>query len=86
MNKNKYPQKFFGAEVRSIRTEADAVRALDEFIRNASDREVAEACNELGLSVGPEVREIINMLLWKLAYPLSSKEFERCFNLKYASA
>lgn len=80
------PVKFYGVKLNSIRTEADAVKALDNFIKNASDDEVAEACNELGLSVGPEVREIINKLLWKLVYPLSSKEFERCFNLKYASA
>lgn len=80
-----YPQKFYGTELRNIRTEADAVEALDQFIRNASEDEVSEACRELELSVGSEVREIINKLLWKLAYPLSSKEFERCFALKYHS-
>lgn len=82
----RYPTKFYGVPASSITTEAEAVAALDQFIRNASDREVEEACNELGLSAGSEVREIINKLLWKLVYPLSSKEFERCFNLKYASA
>ena len=79
------PVKFYGVELHKINTESDAVEALDQFIRNASEDEVSEACRELELSVGSEVREIINKLLWKLAYPLSSKEFERCFALKYHS-
>lgn len=81
-----YPQKFFGAEVRSIRTADDAVAALDSFIRNASDREVEEAIHELEHMVNRPVREMINQLLWRLEYDLSSKAFLRCFNLKYASA
>lgn len=82
---NKYPVKFYGVPMSSIRTEADAVKALDEFIRNASEDEVSEACNELELSVNPEVRRVINQLLWKLEYPLLTEEFERCFTLKYHS-
>lgn len=82
---NRYPQKFYGTELRSIRTEADAVAALDNFIKNASDREITEACNELENLARP-VRSVINQLLWKLEYGLSSTEWERCFNLKYASA
>lgn len=80
-----YPQKFFGTEVRSIRTIDDAVAALDSFIRNASDREVEEAIHELE-HLGRPVRSIIRELLWRLEYDLSSPEFIRCFNLKYASA
>lgn len=77
------PVKFYGTELRNIRTEADAVEALDQFIRNASEDEVSEAVRELERSVNPEVRRVINQLLWKLEYPLLSKEFERCFTLKY---
>lgn len=83
---NKYPTKFYGVELINIRTEADAVHALDAFIRNASDREVEDACNELETVVSRPVRSIIRNLLWKLEYPLDSQEFLRCFDLKYAAA
>ena len=79
------PVKFYGVSLSSIRTEADAVKALDQFIRNASEDEVSEAVRELEVTVNPEVRRVINQLLWKLEYPLLSKEFERCFELKYHS-
>lgn len=78
--------KFYGVSLTSIRTEADAINALDAFIRNASDREVEEACKELENVVSRPVREVIRSLLWKLEYELSSEEWLRCFNLKYASA
>lgn len=77
--------KFYGVELTKIKTESDALKALDSFIRNADDVEVSEAVRELELSVNPEVRRVINHLLWKLEYPLLSKEFERCFTLKYHS-
>lgn len=77
--------KFYGVELTKIKTEADAIRALDAFIRNASDEEIEAACNELETLVNP-VRSIVRSLLWKLEYPLSSQEFIRCFDLKYASA
>lgn len=83
---NKYPTKFYGVPASSITTEAEAVAALDQFIRNASEDEVSEAVRELEVTVNPEVRRVINQLLWKLEYPLSSEAFLRCFNLKYASA
>lgn len=81
-----YPQKFFGVPMNTIRTEADAVAALDDFIRNASDCEVEEAIHELEHMVKRPVREVIRSLLWRLEYDLSSREWLRCFNLKYASA
>lgn len=83
---NTYPQKFYGVELKTIRTEADALRALDSFIRNASNDEIEAACNELENLVSNPVREVIRGLLWKLEYDLSSEAFLRCFNLKYASA
>lgn len=83
---NKYPQKFYGVELHKINTEADALKALDSFIRNADDREVEEACKELENVVSRPVRSIIRSLLWKLEYPLDSQEFLRCFDLKYAAA
>lgn len=79
------PVKFYGAELRNIRTEAQAVEALDNFIKNASDEEIATACEELEHQEQP-VRSIINQLLWKLEYGLSSTEWTRCFELKYHSA
>lgn len=78
--------KFFGVELKTIRTEADALCALDDFIRNASDREVEEACKELENVVSRPVRSIVRSLLWKLEYELSSQEWLRCFELKYAAA
>lgn len=82
---NKYPTKFYGVPMSSIRTEADAIRALDAFIRNASDREVEEAVKELEV-MDSAVRSVIRALLWKLEYPLSSEAWSRCFELTYASA
>lgn len=79
------PVKFFGVPMNTIHTEAQAVEALDNFIKNASDEDIAKACNELETLVNP-VRSIIRSLLWKLEYPLDSQEFLRCFDLKYASA
>ena len=79
------PQKFFGAEVRSIRTESDALKALDAFIRNASDEEIAAAVSELE-NINRQARSIIRSLLWKLEYELSSQEWMRCFELTYAAA
>lgn len=83
---NKYPTKFYGVPASSIRTEADAINALDAFIRNASDDEVKAACNELENLVSNPVREVIRSLLWELEYDLSSMEWLRCFELKYAAA
>lgn len=83
---NTYPVKFFGIELNRIKTEADALRALDYFIRNADDGEVDAACGELENLVSNPVREVIRGLLWKLEYPLDSREWLNCFNLKYASA
>jgi hypothetical protein len=80
------PVKFYGVEFRNIRTEADALKALDSFIRNADDNEIAAACRELDTMNSSSVRAVINQLLWKLEYGLNSVEWERCFNLKYASA
>ena len=80
------PQKFYGVELNKIRTEADAIHALDEFIRNADDGEVEVACHELEHMDNRPVRSIVRSLLWKLEYPLDSREFIRCFDLKYASA
>lgn len=82
---NKCPQKFYGVKLNSIRTEADALKALDSFIRNADGDEFTTAVRELD-TMNDAVRSIINRLLWKLEYDLSSPEFIRCFNLKYASA
>ena len=81
----RYPTKFYGVPASSITTEAEAVAALDQFIRNASDREVEEAIHELEHMNRP-VRSIIRSLLWKLEYDLSSVEWMRCFELRYASA
>lgn len=80
----RYPTKFYGVNVRAIRTEADATAALDGFIRNANDSEFAEACRELEV-MDSAVRMVINGLLWKLEYDLSSPLWERCFELKYHS-
>lgn len=77
--------KFYGVELTKIKTEADAIRALDAFIRNGSDEDIAEACRELE-HLGRPVRSIIRGLLWKLEYELSSEAWMRCFNLKYAAA
>lgn len=82
----RYPTKFYGVPMSGIRTEAEAVAALDQFIRNASDREVEEAINELENLVSNSVRDVIIELLWKIEYPVSSEEWLRCFNLKYAAA
>lgn len=82
----RYPTKFYGVPMSGIRTEAQALAALDQFIKNASDAEVEEACKELENVVSRPVREVIRSLLWKLEYELDSQEWLRCFNLKYASA
>lgn len=79
------PRKFFGCSISNIRTEQDALHALDSFIRNASDEERAEACDELE-ALPQAVRSIIRGLLWKLEYNLDSPEWMVCFELKYASA
>lgn len=83
---NTYPVKFFGVPMNTIRTEADALAALDYFIRNADDGEVEAACHELEHMDNRPVRSIVRSLLWKLEYELSSEAWLRCFNLKYASA
>lgn len=79
------PTKFFGTELRNIHTEADAVAALDYFIRNGNDEDISEACSELEHQEQP-VRSVINQLLWKLEYNIESSLLDRCFKLKYASA
>lgn len=79
------PRKFFGKTAASIRTEADAINALDGFIRHATEEEVASACRELEVMAYP-VRSIIRGLLWKLEYPLDSQEFLNCFELTWAAA
>lgn len=81
----RYPTKFYGVPMSGIRTEAQALAALDQFIKNASDEEVSEAIHELEHMNRP-VRSVIRSLLWKLEYELDSQEWLRCFNLKYASA
>lgn len=78
--------KFYGVSLTSIRTEADAIHALDAFIRNASEEEIAEAIHELERMDNRPVRSIVRSLLWKLEYELSSQEWMRCFELKYAAA
>lgn len=83
---NKYPTKFYGVKLDRIRTEADALAALDYFIRNADDSEVEVACHELEHMDNRQVRSIVRSLLWKLEYELSSEAWMRCFNLKYAAA
>lgn len=80
------PVKFFGVPMNTIRTEADALAALDCFIRNADDSEVEVACHELEHMDNRPVRSIVRSLLWKLEYELSSQEWMRCFELKYAAA
>ena len=82
----RYPTKFCGVPMSGIRTEAQAIEALDNFIKNASDEELTEAVRELEVTVNPEVRRVINHLLWRLEYDLSSPEWLRCFELTYASA
>lgn len=79
------PRKFFGCSISNIRTEQDALHALDSFIRNADDAEINVACRELEALADP-VRSVIRGLLWKLEYDLSSPEWLSCFELKYASA
>lgn len=79
------PVKFYGVELHKINTESDALKALDSFIRNASNDEIEAACNELENLVSNPVRSVIRALLWKLEYDLSSVEWERCFELKYHS-
>lgn len=78
--------KFYGVELTKIKTEADALAALDYFIRNADDGEVEVACHELEHMDNRQVRSIVRSLLWKLEYELSSEAWMRCFNLKYAAA
>ena len=80
------PRKFFGIPVGSIKTAEDCIEALDYFIRNASDEEVVEACNELE-QLPQATRSVIRSLLWKVPeYGLDSPEWMRAFELKYASA